>query len=78
MSRRKPIHRGERFSRLVVISVDSMCGLQKRWLCSCDCGNVCVVQASHLLTGSTRSCGCLRREVWSARRATGHRIEEHW
>lgn len=32
------------------------------WLCLCDCGQKVIVQSSHLITGHTRSCGCLKRE----------------
>lgn len=31
------------------------------WNCICDCGNRCVVKSSHLLRGSTKSCGCLQK-----------------
>ena len=30
--------------------------------CRCQCGNEAVVRRSSLVNGSTRSCGCLRRE----------------
>ena len=33
------------------------------WLCRCRCGNERRVLVYHLLDGSTRSCGCLRREL---------------
>jgi hypothetical protein len=36
--------------------------------CKCDCGNDTLVRACNLRSGSTRSCGCLRREVMSNRR----------
>lgn len=29
-----------------------------KWQCRCDCGTVRIVFASHLRTGSTKSCGC--------------------
>lgn len=29
------------------------------WKCDCDCGNVCYVPASELVTENTKSCGCL-------------------
>ena len=32
------------------------------WLCRCRCGNERRVLVYHLLDGSTKSCGCLRRE----------------
>jgi hypothetical protein len=30
-----------------------------KWECKCDCGKDCVVLGSNLITGNTRSCGCL-------------------
>lgn len=29
------------------------------WLCLCECGNVKSVAATHLISGKTKSCGCL-------------------
>nr|DAO06898.1 MAG TPA: hypothetical protein [Caudoviricetes sp.] len=34
----------------------------KLWLCHCDCGNTIVVSARSLLSGNTKSCGCLKKE----------------
>lgn len=31
------------------------------WLCMCSCGNPTVVRSDNLLSGKTKSCGCLRR-----------------
>jgi hypothetical protein len=54
---------GLRFGRLTVVAC---AGRTKRgnttWTCRCDCGNEKIVQASHLRSGSTMSCGCLRQE----------------
>ena len=33
------------------------------WNCLCKCGNMTSVSASHLLTGHTRSCGCLTKRT---------------
>jgi len=38
------------------------------YLCQCSCGNEVVVQLTHLLSGHTKSCGCLSSEL-SAERA---------
>jgi ribosomal protein L13 len=55
--------RGQRYGRLTVVAC---AGRTKRgntiWTCRCDCGNEKIVQASHLRSGSTMSCGCLRQE----------------
>lgn len=54
----------QRFGRLIVV-----CVTKKRandyvmWLCRCDCGNLAYVRSSHLLSGRTKSCGCLRKEM---------------
>lgn len=34
-------------------------GRGRLWECQCDCGKVHIVVAGHLLSGHTRSCGCL-------------------
>lgn len=34
-----------------------------RWLCICDCGNLVETQMDHLISGHTKSCGCLNSET---------------
>jgi len=34
----------------------------KYWLCECDCGNKKLIGEKHLLSGGTKSCGCLQYE----------------
>jgi hypothetical protein len=53
-----------KIGRLVVISraEDSLQG-RVRWNCLCDCGNVTIALSTLLINGSTRSCGCLSREI---------------
>lgn len=55
---------GQRFGRLTAIepvreSADEP-GQRKLWKCRCDCGNTKAVYYWNLMTGHTRSCGCLR------------------
>ena len=33
------------------------------WFCGCDCGGHVAVSTSHFLSGHTKSCGCLQREI---------------
>lgn len=58
-----------RYGRLVVISRElSEKPLKRRkWLCRCDCGKEKFVTGDCLREGKTKSCGCLRSEVTSAR-----------
>lgn len=49
---------GQTFGRLTVQGKSS----EGRWYCVCQCGGVNRVLAKHLLSGATRSCGCLVME----------------
>jgi hypothetical protein len=33
------------------------------WLCTCRCGNKTNVRGTHLTSGTTKSCGCLKKEM---------------
>jgi hypothetical protein len=50
----------QRFGQLVALYPDptSTKGRQK-WICRCDCENICSVSISNLKNGHTKSCGCL-------------------
>lgn len=54
---------GKRFGRLTVMSEN---GRSKQgnvlWLCQCDCGKDVTVNSSYLITKTTMSCGCLKRD----------------
>jgi hypothetical protein len=55
---------GEIFGRLKVIGIGERKSPRKfYWLCRCECSNMIIVDSSHLLSGATKSCGCLKREV---------------
>lgn len=53
--------RGQKFGRLTVIKRTPNKGKQVAWECQCDCGNSVIVRAYSLLSGNTKSCGCVRR-----------------
>lgn len=61
---------GERFGRLLVASRAPNSERKARWNCVCDCGESTTVLARNLRTGASKSCGCYRSEVTSARRKT--------
>lgn len=61
MTKRKDL-KGKKFSNLTVASFHSSSENGKaRWTCFCDCGKAVVVQACNLLSGHTKSCGCMRK-----------------
>lgn len=55
---------GQRFGRLVALErLNRKRGSSFLWRCQCDCGNTVETSANSLLSGNTRSCGCLRVEA---------------
>lgn len=57
------------FGRLTVIKFSHLkTGGKAYWECQCDCGNQSVVGGYNLRSGHTKSCGCLSKELVSARR----------
>lgn len=55
---------GLRFGRLVAEQYRGVsANFKSLWLCRCECGAETVVKSNGLLTGKTRSCGCLHRET---------------
>jgi hypothetical protein len=57
---------GNKFGRLLVIELDDN---QKddleyvHWKCKCECGNVASIRSASLISGNTKSCGCLINEM---------------
>lgn len=71
---------GKKFGRLTVISLSDRrtSGGNAIWLCKCDCGSETFVSSSRLKNGSTRSCGCLAKEVTSERmKVNSYRATHH-
>jgi hypothetical protein len=59
--------KGDRYGRLLVLDrVSEDVSGHIRWSCVCDCGTKRIVRADALVSGITKSCGCLQREVVSA------------
>ena len=67
---------GARFGRYIVASkAPPSQGQRGQWLCRCDCGTEKAVAAGQLRKGTTRSCGCLRREIVRDRNTKhGHKV----
>src|ERR1035437_1551217 len=58
-------HTGKRFGRLVLIKrltkKESKLGTTS-YECQCDCGILLSIRSCNLVTGTTKSCGCLEKE----------------
>ena len=66
---------GDRFHRLLVLELipDKKNPKAK---CLCDCGEVITPQRGALKIGKAKSCGCLRRELFSAAQAGRMKMDE--
>jgi hypothetical protein len=58
---------GKRFGNLIVLRHDGFMRRSAAWLCVCDCGREKRTPSEYLRAGSTRSCGCLRVAMTTAK-----------
>lgn len=56
---------GEKFGRLTVLKQDTQRTNDGRikWICQCECGNICSIAGESLRGNKTQSCGCLQKEA---------------
>lgn len=72
---------GERFGRLIAIREVRREGKKVIWECKCDCGNTAYVSRSSLISGNTKSCGCLRpgrKPYGGLTRSKSAELEAEW
>lgn len=78
---------GDRYGRLTVIEIAGKSGHDQLVRCRCDCGQIKEIAAGNLTSGRTRSCGCLKAEVntarakadpWKKHGETGTRLYRIW
>lgn len=52
---------GQKFGKLLAISNTNKTnnGNSYIWKCKCDCGNLCYIPLNQLVSGQTKSCGCV-------------------
>lgn len=53
---------GRVFGRLTVVARNGTRYRSSQWLCKCDCGAEATIARGSLVSGATRSCGCLRAD----------------
>lgn len=56
-----------RFGRLTALYIDRSKTKRVYWKCKCDCGKTLSAPSCRLVSGETKSCGCLRNEMASKR-----------
>ncbi|AVX47356.1 hypothetical protein C5023_000226 [Staphylococcus phage vB_SauM_0414_108] len=55
---------GCKYGRLTIVSYDNKKGSSHYVNCQCDCGNTKSVRLLRLKSGETKSCGCIRKELF--------------
>lgn len=60
---------GQIFGQLEVIERIPNLYNRVAWKCKCSCGNIHNTTSIHLKSGSTKSCGCLKKKMMSERRS---------
>lgn len=69
---------GARFGKLTVLESAQLEKGFKMSRCECECGKVLLVRNASLTYGTTRSCGCLHREIMSTHNLTGTPEYRSW
>lgn len=61
---------GKRFGKLVAVRVAKVTNRKTLWLCKCDCGKTCLVRRGNLVSGHTKSCGCVKTKTLKVKATT--------
>lgn len=70
---------GNKYGLLTVLERAGKIGTVQMIKCACECGNICVVRYPNLTSGTTTSCGCVKKQKTSERRLkdlTGQKFNE--
>lgn len=68
---------GRKYGRWTVIGRGPDIGKNKAWFCHCECGNERLIQYSALSCGYSKSCGCLRKELFAVRSKSRSKSPEY-
>ena len=55
------IKKNTRFGKLVVLNFYKRINYRSYYVCMCDCGELATVREDSLLSGNSRSCGCMKK-----------------
>ena len=67
---------GEKYNSLLVLQFNHRIDYTKYYLCQCDCGNTKIIAEKHILSGHTKTCGCLKKTAITNRNKTLKRTEK--
>lgn len=70
MSKSRIDKTGMEFGRLTVTKFLGTNGRKSFWECHCSCGNIVKIRSDSLTSGTATSCGCLQRDLATARSTT--------
>lgn len=76
MNNRYDLYVGRKFGRLTIANI---VGNRKNGIvveCDCECGQRCLKLIKHILSGASKSCGCLNKELVSKKFKT-HGLSKH-
>jgi len=69
--------KGIKFGRLTAMSpIKRRYNRRTIWRCSCDCGKICLIKSADLIKGGTKSCGCLKKEMFDVGIHTKHSMSK--
>ena len=54
---------GNTYTRLTVVEKSEQSQDGAMWICKCECGNEVIVKGANLRRGTSKSCGCLQKEI---------------
>lgn len=78
MSRIKDLT-GKLYTRLTVIELSGRDNKNRAvWKCKCSCGVIKNIAGTHLVSGNTKSCGCLHKDVTTTHGGTYTRLYTIW
>ena len=70
---------GQKFGRLTVLKfIGTNKNRNSLWECKCDCGKSVIVQKTNLISGNTKSCGCLNMERKTKHNKSKSRLFRVW
>lgn len=68
---------GQKFGQLTALSL--IIGVGRRfWNCGCSCGKAATIRQDHLMSGNTKSCGCLAPKHGGCARRRKHPLYYIW